>query len=233
MKRGSGLLLLILFILPIDIIHAEEVEINFYDENGQLIVTNHTDEGEDIEIPTISKGGYNFYVFNTEKDGSGEYIKTFKALESENYYAIYVPILYPVNYYVNNELIYSIEIPYGEITPHMDAPYIKDMLFEYWQGIDIVVGPMNIIAVYKEDKVEKKVEMDLTRKTDKSRNVDRIDAKAKDAEEYSVNLEEVKVLQEEHSEETTNWLLLIAVYILTFLATILVFYFKKRKTKNA
>lgn len=233
MKRGSGLLLLILFILPIDIIHAEEVEINFYDENGQLIVTNHIDEGEDIEIPTISKGGYNFYGFNTEKDGSGEYIKTFKALESENYYAIYVPILYPVNYYVNNELIYSIEIPYGEITPQMDAPYIKDMLFEYWQGIDIVVGPMNIIAVYKEDKVEKKIEMDLTRKTEKSKDVDKIDVKAKDAEEYSVNLEEVKVLQEEHREETTNWLFLIAVYILTFLVTMLVFYFKKRKTKNA
>ncbi|MDQ0360777.1 InlB B-repeat-containing protein [Breznakia pachnodae] len=167
MKKVRGFLLFILLLALLSVrIQAEEmIDVNFYDEYGNLISSQELSYGEEIVVPTVLKDGYNFIGFNTQPNGNGEYLNSDIAIKSQNYYAVYMLTSYQVMYYLDNELIHTETISYGNNAPNISVSNKEGYQFSGWNGLSNITEDRSIYAVYtKIEEIEQKEEVKETEK---------------------------------------------------------------------
>lgn len=182
-----------LFFTFITQLKAEEIKtINFYDEQGNLIVSYELVVGEIFQVPTIRKEGYNFLGFNTQKDGSGEYLYTYIVSDSKNYYAIYEVIYFNVEYYVLGQLYYQTMVAYGEDAPNIEV-MVDDKEFLGWSGLNHIQSNTQVSAQFKDKDLIGQPEMTLVKRYEESDDVEEADWKGNAKEkENEVVVKEIR-----------------------------------------
>jgi len=144
----------LLFVYTSIPIHANTIYITFYDDEGKLISNQELSYGNEIAIPTALKEGYNFLGFNTNIDGSGEYLTTDLALTSQTYYAIYEILVHNVYYYLDGELFHIENVEYGKDAPYIEVPKKEGYVFHGWTGVQEIKATKSLYASYEKESVE-------------------------------------------------------------------------------
>lgn len=205
-------------------VQAETIlHINFYDEKGSLLSSQELAYGTEIQVPTVLKDGYNFIGFNTQPDGSGEYLKSNIATTSNNYYAIYHVITYQVDYYVDNTLIHSETVAYGSNAPNIEVPIREGYLFEGWKGLEDIREDCIIYGTYTKVEVVKTVkyaELEWVAESEKDQGIRKESTRTMEGK-----IEKQKVLQEK--KQNNRYL----EGALIFVGSAIIFYLLVRKVK--
>lgn len=198
---------------------AEDTEtVNFYDEQGQLIVSYELPVGSYFEVPSIKKDGYNFIGFNTQANGNGEYLITYKVWESKNYYAIYEIINYNVEYYVQGKLFYKTTVPYQNNAPNIIAPEVDGLEFTGWSGLSNIQcdtqinasfqEKINVVEVEEKPSIQETTEMKLVNADEDSELIDEV---VVDNKNY---IEKENMIMNKVVNKNTNY----APYVFLFIA---------------
>ena len=206
-------------------LRAEDTEtVNFYDEQGQLIVSYELPVGSYFEVPSIKKDGYNFIGFNTQANGSGEYLITYKVWESKNYYAIYEVINYNVEYYVQGKLFYKTTVPYQSDAPNINAPEVDGLEFIGWSGLSNIQcdtqinasfqEKTNVVEVEEKPSIQETTEMKLIKLDEESELIDEV---VVDNENYK---EKENTIMNKVVNENTNYVPYVFLFIAVFLISL-------------
>ncbi|MDQ0360766.1 hypothetical protein [Breznakia pachnodae] len=235
----------------------QQFTVNFYGASGELVSSINAKKNEYITAPDYEIIGYNVIGFNERKDGSGTYFVSNKVTEDTNYYAVYQPKTFTVEYYVEDKLYTTKKVEYNNAAYFIDAPEIEGKEFVEWIGLlDNVNNNIKVYAVYKdtitnivyinspsflseliEETIEEDIHLDVDYEEIKSviKQQDPIDN-----DEYFVELEEdgkLSYLNEDtiylqlDEKDTSIWkyILIISLFLE---ALVLIYLFYQKKIKN-
>lgn len=129
----------------------QQFTVNFYGASGELVSSINAKKNEYITAPDYEIIGYNVIGFNERKDGGGTYFASNKVTEDANYYAVYQPKTFTVEYYVEDKLYTTKKVEYNNAAYFIDAPEIEGKEFVEWIGLlDNVNNDIKVYAVYKD-----------------------------------------------------------------------------------
>lgn len=235
----------------------QQFTVNFYGASGELVSSINAKKNEYITAPDYEIIGYNVIGFNERKDGSGTYFVSNKVTDDANYYAVYQPKTFTVEYYVEDKLYTTKKVEYNNAAYFIDAPEIEGKEFVEWIGLlDNVNNNIKVYAVYKdtitnivyinspsllseliEETIEEDIHFDIDYEEVKSviKQQEPIDN-----DEYFVELEKdgkLSYLNEDiiylqlDEKETSIWkyILIISLFLE---ALVLIYLFYQKKIKN-
>lgn len=113
-------------------VQAQEVTVRFFDEQNQLLDTQILDSKSPALLPSYTREGYIFHGYNTQPDGSGEWIADNVIYEDQDYYAILSKRSYHVSYYLEDTLLQTVEVPYMELPPDIPVDEKEGYEFRGW-----------------------------------------------------------------------------------------------------
>jgi hypothetical protein len=222
--RGFLLFVLLLFIVSARIQAEEMIDVNFYDEYGNLISSQELSYGEEIVVPTVLKDGYNFIGFNTQSNGSGEYLNSDIAIKSQNYYVIYTQTNCQVMYYLDNELHHTEIVSYGNNAPNISVSNKEGYQFSGWNGLSNITEDRSIYGVYtkiEEDEQKKEVketekysELELISKNEKIQEIERSSKESDIIVSPSLAIKEKQLQQKNDSRLISGIFVFLGSFIL-------------------
>ena len=97
--------------------------VTFVYNNGQENTSVEVKDASEIELPTASKEGYNFGGWYLDSEGKTLFTEHYKLEDNITLYAYWKLKEFDVNFYVNDELIDTQKVKYGEdaTAPTVDA----------------------------------------------------------------------------------------------------------------
>ena len=102
---------------------AKSYTVTFVYNNGQENTSVEVKNASEIELPTASKEGYNFGGWYLDSEGKTLFTEQYKLEDNITLYAYWKLKEFDVNFYVNDELVDTQKVKYGEdaTAPTVDA----------------------------------------------------------------------------------------------------------------
>lgn len=106
--------------------------VTFVYNNGQENTSVEVKDTSEIELPTASKEGYNFGGWYLESEGKTLFTEHYKLEDNITLYAYWKLKEFDVNFYVNDELIDTQKVKYGEDATEPTVDALTKYDFKAW-----------------------------------------------------------------------------------------------------
>lgn len=137
---------------------ASYYNVKFY-SNDDLLSSTTVLSGDTVTIPNVEEPyGYQFVGFNTLQDGNGTYYSQEPIFSNMSYYAVFKKKVFTVNYYIDENLYYSEQVPFGEDAEGIKIDDTSEKKFLKWdKSLNNITDNINVFAVFEDiDKQDEK-----------------------------------------------------------------------------